>query len=1533
MASIDEILAIANSDAPTGEPEREQPPEAGRPIGEILAIANDEPDSYQPPLRPTQRPGEQVTILVGNQMVPAEETLFAKLPSPFRRAIAAGATIGATIENPISRLFGTGELAAKNRRALENLRRYNQELDKDAVLGETVSPVVGDVVESLAVGTLAAPFGGPVARGASPAQQAAAATRQLTATSMAFGLDGMDRVYQEQLDMGRPKQQAASAAARQFMIDGVGTFAGGKLVMAAGFNPGRYFGSTIARTADRTATRSGLKQVLGSAALDSGVEGVQGGLSYLNGAYSGTHDFEFGDFAKTIGVSVAAGGLAGGLTAGAEVGSQRLNAAFNKFQGDLPKAVQGAKDASDFVSNAEAQVIEQARTAKTAKEFEQATGQKGKDAVYRESFQEELGVLQSLQTELARKGVEVQRSLEIEERALQRRREETEAKAAEFEQVERSLQESGEAATPAQRAEIARFRQEVEAERKAIQDDFEELNRRRQETEGEEAEFQAYLESKLDRIAAQEQDRDPGRPTTEEEQRSQDEFRRTDDPPERRRTPANIAKQFDDLDFAQLEIAEATRTTFDGQTLDNATKRDLGRLIDAHAQGQESRVALFEALSKARTPGETRQVLSRLSKQLDKSARRLARRDFDEAAKQAQDVREEFRETVTQAVEGVNRNSTDSLRDAAEALREAKYQSDMADTFLTQQTAKRISETAGQIVEEVKKAMPLRMKSDDIVRVTLGQETPGLDISRDFVTADSPLIRELASRPEVQLTRLGDTLRTNVWERSIEAQSQLDLANKEVTEGLAAQFEALGLPIDTSITATLGSLARPGRGTRLERWRNELRDLDGVRMSRDEAVGLALLDMDPRNAEVLGRRGFRFPDGREIPTFTERFRNQLRDFVGDEGLALADWMFRYNNGPLIDRVNDSRQQLTGRPLTTKRNVTPRVLDKQWEITGIGTQGLTDATLNSYPHLRRRTGTDKALTWPEDTTGGIDYFLRHAERMNRVAAFSAPARDIEVLLNRPEVERAIRSRDGKEGLDNIREAVRIQVNGPQPVRGATRIIARLNAVNAAATLGFRVTTMAIQGMSTIASFAYRPRGIRSFLRALPALASRDTLQRMENTLGAGSGHWWERYVADGFAGQQTSGIYRDTKGRLRPPSLAQHALRPLKETERVVNSVVRFVAAEQTALQSGLTPDSPDWVPFVSREWERATYRGENTSMGIELSGMLRAGRDNPAFGTLLTFQSTASKIYSLGIRALDLLDVGRYKEAIGVFSVLLAAQLPVSMLREAMSRENEDEDEPFLKSVGNRAIQDAASLHPLGNAALVPIIREMQGLRQFGGSPSPLIQNMQRTVLAVGDLATGFQDAGDAAEDPREMAEDMWRKTLPLLTLLGLPVQGPDDFRRRLRDGTVFPGLRRQPGEPEFTEVVDALTVGELTEPDPEARAGRFLGQERGRPQPEPQHPATLQRAPEPAPPSQIEEMPSLDPADPGFRNERGQIDVTIADLGGLFLVLPKTVEGTRITDDAAMERFSNEGGHLGIFRSRGAAEQFVRHLNQQAQQ
>jgi len=364
----------------------------------------------------------------------------------------------------------------------------------------------------------------------------------------------------------------------------------------------------------------------------------------------------------------------------------------------------------------------------------------------------------------------------------------------------------------------------------------------------------------------------------------------------------------------------------------------------------------------------------------------------------------------------------------------------------------------------------------------------------------------------------------------------------------------------------------------------------------------------------------------------------LFDFIGPEGEAVANAAFEHLNTFVIDGVNAVHEKLTGRPLTHKKKVVPMFLaDEQYvKLTSQG--GAQQALVDSYGHLRHREGGGRALSIPADMDA-LEMLLTHTDRMHRYAAYAAPARNAELLLNDPELKRAVTEKNGNKGYESIVEAVKAEKVGFNPTDSTTRKIAKLNHAAAGAMIAGKLSVMAKQVLDPIIANSYDADGFKHLAAGMNELRQRGpgaVLREMKDFLGQHSGEWNGRYEAGNYVGEVTNGFYRN-RSYFRPSTIVEHAAAPLQMSEQLMASLPNYLAAKAAARrQLGLAPndhgvyaDNPEYVKHVVDAWERKTVRGSNSSDGMELNGALRYAKKQPLFGLVTNFQNQASKVYSV----------------------------------------------------------------------------------------------------------------------------------------------------------------------------------------------------------------------------------------------------------------------------------------------------------------
>lgn len=401
---------------------------------------------------------------------PLAETIYPNLPLPLRAAIEAAAKTGAVIENPVLRFFGYGESADRNRRAVEALAKYNRALDESSIFGKAVGPLMGGLTTSLAQGTLAGPGG-------------------RTAIASSFGIDGADRGYVEYKEKFPGDEKGALLhGAAQGTVDGLLTYIGGGLAQKFGAQIGDTFAPVIGREVMRAAQNTGLRTLLKTSLFEAGEEGVQQALTSLEAVRSGVNP----DAMETIMADVITSTLVGavGGAAGPAVGATQIGLAekYKQFRSEIPDRLDGVKAANMQAATGEAASVE------------------GKSEAWKNSFDEELNALASLEAELNSRGVDVR----AEEKKLQAERTEVQGMESELSGLRKELS-SIERLGPEEnqrRVQLSRTLEDMDAGLQVAKQNLAEkdaaLQTRKQKLEKELAPQRKFLEDELFVLEAKE---------------------------------------------------------------------------------------------------------------------------------------------------------------------------------------------------------------------------------------------------------------------------------------------------------------------------------------------------------------------------------------------------------------------------------------------------------------------------------------------------------------------------------------------------------------------------------------------------------------------------------------------------------------------------------------------------------------------------------------------------------------------------------------------------------------------------------------------------------------------------------------------------------------------------------------------------------------------------------------------------------------------------------------------------------------------
>ena len=848
----------------------------------------------------------------------------------------------------------------------------------------------------------------------------------------------------------------------------------------------------------------------------------------------------------------------------------------------------------------------------------------------------------------------------------------------------------------------------------------------------------------------------------------------------------------------------------------------------------------FGAIRKAKTPAKINQLLDKISKVTDAADHANAKRELKESFRKAKNLRTGFAEQVLGLKQGIdlkkftidrraaavklkdwaanNPNAivtdqdkaaidrlaqkraeemtADELRETSAAVQNLAYQSAVQDKILTGQQQASVRDIGDSIAAESVNTPKRETKSKRMFLREVDREN-----FKEERTIPSQFFNEWAERPEATISMFGPTAQRHLYDDiAVVAQDDYSKKMRDVTEATGAVLNQLGLG-DTS-------------------WRDQEKIIQGTRLRRGEAQQVMRWMADPDRAQVLQKAGVVLEDGnRTLPALTPKLIAELQDFVGEDVSRLNEFMFAYDNGALIDSVNDTNEQITGRPVTTKRNVVPsHVADEDYVAfltAGRTSAGMANAAVDSYGSLKRRGVTSKPLLIPKGMDA-IDMFMRHADKMNRFAAFGVPARNSEMLLNDPAVKQRITEKHGTQGYQSIVKAIKSHVVGFDRVPNEhEQTLQRMNAIVAGGHIAMRFSTMAMRPLDAVTAAVWDDHGTADLSEGYSELNQRGfsaVESEIEQVLGEHSGEFWQRYKSDNFAGEETSGQYK-RRGYFRPPSISQRVMTPLNRSEYWAAAVPNYLAAKAAARrQFGIPaddveahPEIPGWSEFVARAWDRKTYRGSASSHGLELNGALRASKANPVLGLVTTFMNTPSKVYSLFTKAVGERRAGRPSRAYAYLGAGIVNLGVVAAIQEGLFMGERDEE--FLSAVLKRFGLGFARLVPIGGEMIAEnFVKPWLGMKQYSEVEAPiLIQTAIDTGKAATALTMALTERGIQSLDDEKTLDAIQQILVDGSTFYGGPGPSVEDWAKRLSEGTLAPGLDDAIAPQDFAELLQGL--------------------------------------------------------------------------------------------------------------------------------
>jgi len=718
-----------------------------------------------------------------------------------------------------------------------------------------------------------------------------------------------------------------------------------------------------------------------------------------------------------------------------------------------------------------------------------------------------------------------------------------------------------------------------------------------------------------------------------------------------------------------------------------------------------------------------------------------------------------------------------------EALNAAVWKDQMKNVMRWADREVAVDNIAAEVIQDTQKARRLRQR--DKTLVTREEINP----KRALASVDSPLIHELAIRPEAILEQISPTLKHQVWEGLlIDADDQYKGRVRNLAERLDSVMQRHGLSWKWGSTVFgLGGKAL----SPLERWREARAEIGDVTLTRGEAAVLVLNLRDESNARNLREEGahIRVPGKRDRDIqITPEVEQQLHAFIGDAGLDLVDHTFSELQTTVIDPVNEAWELKEGHPLTTAVNRVPRETEQK-EVDrsdpSLFAQHLADTTLDAYSHTKQRQEAVAPLVIRGDL---IEFFMRHGDRMARIASYLNPHHDTMKLVNRPDVKAAIGHIAGETGYKMIVDRINRQVLPPTKTDEANSLVKFINRNVTISDLALRIGAIVKQPVGLVLTATQTPGGLRRLLQTAPKMfiehgAAKERMMRSPIA--------WDRFETDHYISEYTQGNVT-RRGWFRPDPLSNYVSAPIKIAELEIGSVWRQLMAEQYVRDQGIDDSDPRFEEEARKEWARMMYRSENSSEGLELSSLQAWARDNPYAYPVARFSSSATRVGSQFVQGADALRRGEKARGLALIGGAAMSSALVAAIDDLLSREEVEGDWP--ERMAKRFTVSTVGVHPLGDEVLEPFFRGVMGMRVYSQDDSTLPGIGHNIAVSMARIINGIVDDEDAdAEKTIKAYGDLLTESLKPV---GVPLGGMQDLFRRAVTGEWLPGIQDEDDTP-----------------------------------------------------------------------------------------------------------------------------------------
>lgn len=786
----------------------------------------------------------------------------------------------------------------------------------------------------------------------------------------------------------------------------------------------------------------------------------------------------------------------------------------------------------------------------------------------------------------------------------------------------------------------------------------------------------------------------------------------------------------------------------------------------------EERGRLLTQIRDARTPGTLRAAIGRVFDVLEAHRHKVARRVLGQSIKRAQrsklrpeyarvidnligelDTKKmrpstrkalrstaEFLENNPDAIvpaevlermkrldqDNINDMDADDLLDIAKAIDMAVHLNRTKNRLIGKAIARERREAANMMITEMAERVPVIKTKRNALGRLIDRVLKRLPEGPHRSTA-SLFFKEFGTRPENIIKHLSPKMQELVWEAiGVEGYSQ-ELRNMwGLKDGLTSILKQAGL--------------EPGKRS-FQDWRNTLVTVNHgdqtIQLTRGELIWIYTTFRDPSNLAIAERHGITIQRLDQVIKPDAAFMEEVSGLIGEEGQLISDHLFEQFNTTMKTLLNDAWVQVYGVEVADVTDYIPRRVDldradtKKDPLEQMSMD--RESTLTSWGSLRRRVGANAPL----EIGDGFDAFLSHAAHVSRISAYLAPVSNAHAMLGRSDVKRAIIDRAGNAGYERILNAIRNQTVPTVNTGWGEQWVRRRMGNFGTATLGLSLGAAMLNPSGIFISAAYIPNGQQFFARAVQAGIKPAERKRLKAFLRRHSPYYRTRY--EDILHQLTAGMTLKQTS-LGPKPIQQVFLKHIEFMDHF-GALIRARMAEMHVQENlGINPDGDGYNEAVAREWERLMFRGENTGHGMEHTGALALGRENPWFGSFVMFTSSVSKIYSAKTESFMSIErarqysrqgnpAGAKKEAVNARGFIAASVMSLifvgvvrELLRYSMGFADEDEQTPeaLAKNMAKRMPRELVGYAPvLGSNVFEPTMRAL--MQQQGAQFSATI--------------------------------------------------------------------------------------------------------------------------------------------------------------------------------------------------------------------